>query len=320
LSLCACGVWAEGWPELEKLIEPLVDSALANASTIERPGNLEVGIDIVIEGYREDLYIVPLALDRARSLLAERGAAIIIGKPKSGKTRLALELLHEQADTFVVVPHADIPPAQFEPAGLAGRQLVLFLDDLQQAAPTMDPLGWWRLKQATGKRCLILCTSRDGRDWQRVQEQPRLKTLLAAVDDRLVVSVSADGTEFTREQADQLAASLRLSAAEVERRFDGTPGSLALDLTEMRRRCAGRYVATCNSRGCWTPPGCSTPAARFSSGPASSRRLPNASAVTRSSARSSGRRSSGGRRRKDSAGLQLPSGSSGPTFPISRSA
>jgi TPR repeat protein len=230
-------VWAEGWPELEELIEPLVDSALWNAATFARPGRLEVGTDVVIAGYREDIYLEPPALGRARSALTERGAVVIVGKPKSGKTRLALELIRGQPEALVAVPHLDFPPAEFEPAGLAGRELVLFFDDLQQTGPSSDPLMWRRrLEAATGRPCPIICTSRDGSDWKRVQEQPRLQALLALLGGQAVVFTSGEGAEFTQEQGERLADSLGLSAAEIERRFDGTPGSLVLDLADMRRR------------------------------------------------------------------------------------
>ena len=230
-------VWAEGWPALEDLIEPLVDSVLWNAATFTRPRRLDVGTDVVIAGYREDVYLEPPALGPARSALAERGGVVVVGKPKSGKTRLALELLRDQTDALVLVPHLDVPPAEFEPAGLAGRDLVLFFDDLQQAGPSSDPLMWQRrLEAATDRPCPIICTSRDGRDWKRVQEHPRLQALLAQLGGQAVVLTSGEGAELTHEQGEELAALLGLSAAEVERRFDGTPGSLVLDLADMRRR------------------------------------------------------------------------------------
>ena len=232
--------WADGWPELAALIEPFVDGALARAATIRRIDRLAIGTDVVVAKYRADLHVQRDVDDEAFDVLRDRGNLIVTGRPRSGKTVLALELLRRsRPGALIVLPHADTPPPEFEEAGLTGRELVLFVDDLHQTALGLDPLEWQRrLEAAAGRDCPIVCTCRDGHDWRAVRERPRIMRMLEQFGDAIVyTSQSGDhGHDLTEEEGRELAARLGLADADFEQRFDGTPGSLTLDLGAMRRR------------------------------------------------------------------------------------
>lgn len=237
-------VWAEGWDALATAVEPLIDRSLRNATKVKRASALEVSEDVVIARYRSDLYVEREADHRARTALEQSGGVVIVGKPGSGKTRLAWELLREQEDALVVIPDSSSskPPDAFEEAGLIGNRVMLFFDDLHGVARTMQPLKWRnRLEKASKRSCLLVCTTRDGLDWQEVdKEQARLLDKLGA--DAVVFASEVggpgeeDGEDLSKKQAEQLAEALGLSGEEFARRFDGTPGSLVLDLKDMRRR------------------------------------------------------------------------------------
>src|SRR5829696_8144494 len=93
-------------------------------------------------------------------------------------------------------------PTEFEAAGLTGRKLALLFDDLHQRALTSDPLKWMRrLLEATGEPPLVVCTSRDGSDWTRAREQPRLRMLLDQSGEEQVISMSVGGADLTEEEA-----------------------------------------------------------------------------------------------------------------------
>jgi TPR repeat protein len=235
-------VWADGWPELQQLIEPLIDRELRAAATIKPARTLEIERDILISkrGFAP-AYIEREALVKARKLLAQPRPILVVGRPMSGKSRLALELLKERDSVLVVIPRGDELPARFETAGIAGRRLALFFDDLQMRSfSTFNPLEWHRrLEEASGEPCLFICTSRDGDDLKRVKDQPRLKALLDHIGTDGIVFTSdtiGGGQDLTPEEGLALAMKLGLRREEFEERFDGTPGSLTLDLAEMRRR------------------------------------------------------------------------------------
>ena len=96
-----------------------------------------------------------------------------------------------------------------------------------------------RLENAGVRSFRLICTSRDGTDWARVEEHQRQIVHRFGPNCRVYTSRSAaKGSDVTLEEGKALAAMLNLSLsdAEFERRFDGTPGSLTLDLAEMGQR------------------------------------------------------------------------------------
>ena len=247
--LVPLSVWAEGWPALKDLIEPLVDGKLRGAATVKRSADLSVGIgtDVVVAGYRPKVYVEREVDDLARRALDERGGVVVVGRPLSGKSRLAVELLREDPRAVLVIPRLDspAPPESFEASGFAGEDAVLLFDDLHRTAETFQTLAWRRaFEEATGRPCKVVCASRDGGDWRRVEtEQGRLLQELgeeATVFASRVGEPSRQrGEDLPREQGRELADELSMGAAEFRRRFDGTPGSLLLDLDDMRRRYEG---------------------------------------------------------------------------------
>src|SRR5260370_22340393 len=60
--LVPLGVWAQGWPALAALIEPLIDPRLRHAATVKPARSLEIGPDVLIPGYRSDVYTQTAAL------------------------------------------------------------------------------------------------------------------------------------------------------------------------------------------------------------------------------------------------------------------
>lgn len=127
-------VWAEGWGALDAAIEPLIDKNLRRAATVKWASALDVAEDVVIARYRSDIYVEREADNQAHTALEQHGGAVIVGRPKSGKTRLVWELLRRQEDALVMIPESSSgkPPDVFEEAGLIGNRVVLFFDDLHR--------------------------------------------------------------------------------------------------------------------------------------------------------------------------------------------
>lgn len=215
-----------------------VDITLGGTATVKRARELVVGTDIILARYRVTPYVWRTADDAARTAFDGHGGVIIIGRPKSGKTRLAYELLRWRQNALVIIPHADRPPSPDQLSGLARRDVILFFDDLHQGAETRRPLEWReRVQSITGRPCPLVCTTRDGKDWDRVKDQQgRLLDALGRDAGYVFTSRVGDrGADLTESEGLRLARALGRGGA-FQRRFDGTPGSLLLDLTAMRER------------------------------------------------------------------------------------
>src|SRR5262249_53311354 len=156
------------------------------------------------------------------------------GRPMSGKTRLAWQLMQNWPDALVVIPQSDQPPDKFETSGLSGRAVVLFFDDLHRVALTMDPLKWRRrIEDATRRPCPSPATARRGKDWNTVTGPPLPARLLESLGPAAVARTSRSeegGADLSDSQAEELRAALSMSADDMRRQFDGTPGSLLLNL------------------------------------------------------------------------------------------
>ena len=244
LYLVPLSTWADGWPELETLIEPLIDQRLHDATNIaRRVRDVTVGIsnpttarapDLVIAGYREDVHMTRPEAQAARRALVN--GLLIIGRPRSGKTRLAWDLIRTHPDAVLVMPHEPRPPTGFEIAGLRGRQIIVLCDDLHRDAEQFRPTLW---KDAFANCCAhpyLIATTRDGLEWQRVRDNQTV--LLDAIGEsgRVFTSKTPDGgTDLSFAAGRRFARQHGLEDV-FRRLFDGTPGSLTLGLNHMQAR------------------------------------------------------------------------------------
>ena len=249
LYLVPLSAWSDGWPALARLVEPLIDERLDGAAaTVRLARDLVVGLpsldadrdpDLVIAAYKE-AYVGRPVDARARVAFDASGGTLLVGRPMSGKTRLAFEILRGFPELLVVIPRQPSPPPEFEAAGLRGRELAVVIDDLHNSSNLQVQSLLWRrrLQDATGSRVRILATSRDGSDFRHLREHQQ--SLLQALAPESIVFLSSgegnDGEDFSFADASELGEQLGLSRADVGQRFDGTPGSLVLELQGMTDR------------------------------------------------------------------------------------
>jgi hypothetical protein len=202
---------------------------------------LELGLDNVIAGYEPDVYIEREVDGQARAALERRRGVIIVGRPGSGKTHLAWQLLQERPQTLVVAPNptSSRPPDKFEGSGLTGCQVLLLFNDLHKTAETMQPRLWrQRLEEAADKPCLLQCTTRDGEDWNTVNEAQELLLRELGADAVVYTSIVSSrgeikGEDFSLEQGWEL-----ITARGLEGRWDeleATFNDTRVGITRFRR-------------------------------------------------------------------------------------
>ena len=240
-------VWARDWPDLDRLIEPLVDGALRNAATVGLVRNLSVGMatrdgtrdpELVIAGYQEELYVERPEISRARDTLERRSGLLLVGRPMSGKTRLAWELVRDRSETrswyFHTMPN---PPGISRLRASPDGEIIVLCDDLHSRAEQLEPMRWRERLQQAPSTVRLIATCRDGQEWKRVRDsQERLLNWLEQ-DDRVFLSkVGEYGEDLPDDLAAEIGRKLKLSKHELSDRFDGTPGSLTLDLHAMSVR------------------------------------------------------------------------------------
>jgi hypothetical protein len=246
LYLVPLSVWAEGWEELDALIEPLLDERLRAAALVKRVRDVTVGIsgsstanghpDLVIAGYREDIYRTRPEVRVAEQALAGNGL-LIVGRPKSGKTRLAWQLIRDRPDAVLVIPKAPVPPADFETAGLSRRHIVMLCDDLHLDAEKLQPLRWRDRFDDAAIPVSIVATARDGLEWRRVRDHQAAFLEVITQHGRVYLSqTDGGGKDLPLGVAKDLARQFGLSDSQFASRYDGTPGSLTLDLRQMKER------------------------------------------------------------------------------------
>lgn len=220
-----------------------IDYRLLAAATVKPVKNLGVGLrpgggDILIPDFRSNVYLSRSADRQAKTALEQRRGVVIIGRPRSGKTRMAWNLLSQYPDTLVVIPHQGHPP-DFASNGLKRKDLILFADDIHLSAQTANLLAWWNSLARIGKSCRVIFTSRDGNDWNRVEtNQPQLAHQMGQ-ECRIYTSSSRGRiADLSKSEGIELAKLLGISLSEEQfaARFDGTPGSLTLDLDAMGSR------------------------------------------------------------------------------------
>jgi hypothetical protein len=153
----------------------------------------------------------------------------VYGPLAAGKTRLAFEVIRAELPGWTLLRWPRDPAAHPHFARLRGRRVVLWLDDIHTwATPTDGAIvaDLPRRLARAGARCVVVATCPDGQD--EVRTRRHLGSLLARLTPIRLAAVTAPETN-------QLIAALAKQGVAADGdAFDGTPGSLLLNIREMR--------------------------------------------------------------------------------------
>ncbi len=183
-------------------------------------------------------YFARDADDRARAAIRavakgddpeHRLGLIVFGPPLVGKSRLAVQALRAEVPDFplLIWPHGDTAPRPEALAPLAGKPLVLLLDDLQEFASQNEAGRVTEAVEYLRTACqplVVVATCRAGAD--RTAVEGAFPALLERLEKLSVLPMEVGSTE-----AQRFLQTMRDAHAELHAQsFDGTPGSALLDL------------------------------------------------------------------------------------------
>src|SRR5579883_746859 len=234
---------------------------------LQRVGALAGQAERFVPRYLQPFYLYRVADTEAREGLRSAAEAseeealgiCVFGPPLLGKTRLAWEAIQAELPDWALMRWPFEGQPALDLAAWRGRQIILWLDDLQKyaqlaLAPTLNDLP--RRFAAAGVRVVIVATCRDG------EAETRAATLLGPLLERLIPILPADVGE---NEAAWHATALQYQGIKLDRApFDGTPGSLVLNVERMRQerypalpksaQRVLRAIKLLRSAGIWTYP------------------------------------------------------------------
>lgn len=186
--------------------------------------------DFKIQGYRKAL--LPRGSDTTIENLLKNGKYVLItGKPKMGKTRASYEAIKKFENFSVIKPKPErieeIEKVKIPP--LSNKNFILFLDELQRFIDKNVDDVIDRLKEKS-KKLIVVATCRTGEELNLVKEEN-----LSLYREFTVIELE----EISKDDGKRLAEDIKKKDKEFEwktKQFDGTPGSVTLDLEDMKER------------------------------------------------------------------------------------
>ncbi|MCQ4573642.1 MAG: tetratricopeptide repeat protein [Candidatus Brocadiales bacterium] len=183
----------------------------------------------------------PGRLDEALSKLDDKGAdrkvvkkLIFKGAPKIGKTRAVYEKVFKRLGDFIVFAPSPAELGRLESLNIRpmstvkGLKVALFLDDLDEYVinSCLDLRGLVSRLEGACDRLLVVAALRTGEETDKIMEDREARRLLSNFQE-------IGFREISEAEAGQLAREVGIQDFEFD---NATPGSVVLDLKEMRRR------------------------------------------------------------------------------------
>ncbi len=161
--------------------------------------------------------------------LAKDKNILIIGKPKIGKTRTAYEAISKIKNFVVIKPKPidyDLKEIKFPP--FINKHVILFLDDLQRFADK-NVEGTIDIFKRESEQLIIIATCRTGEELDFVKEN-----ILSLHREFDVLELE----EINYGEAVKLIDEIKKENSDFKfnEQFDGTPGSITLDLDDIKAR------------------------------------------------------------------------------------
>ncbi|MEK7369699.1 MAG: tetratricopeptide repeat protein [Planctomycetota bacterium] len=189
--------------------------------------------DLGIEKYKNDDHYVPRESDEHLRRILEGGSpkVLVIGKTGAGKTRTLYEAIKERKDFVIAVPkHHTITPENSRKIAhsLRKKKVFLFLDDLDKYVKKVDIAMLIDQLENEAGSLTVLATCRTGDALDLVEKlEP---SFLRHFENRIRIELR----DLAPAEEEALAKSLDRAWSSTT--YNHTPGSVALDLPDMKTR------------------------------------------------------------------------------------
>nr|CBH36972.1 hypothetical protein BSM_04490 [uncultured archaeon] len=167
--------------------------------------------------------------DAIKNSLKKHENVLVLGMPKSGKTRSIYQALKAVFPDFYVIK---VPPKEVEQVcfSLLKRNYLLFFDDLNKFSDVnFDFNSFLKKVEAKSKNLIVVSTCRSGDEYISVKDKSMqfLKSTFTTV-------VDLDEYELNESEGEELAREAGVTWK--PNQFLGTPGSVILDIEDMKNR------------------------------------------------------------------------------------
>jgi Flp pilus assembly protein TadD len=167
--------------------------------------------------------------DAIKNSLENHENVLVIGMPKSGKTRSVYQALKAVIPDFYVIK---VPPRELKQFHfpLLKRNYLVFFDDLNKfIGANVDFNSFLKDIKARSKKVIAVSTCRSGNEYIKVlnDEAEQFKDTFRTV-------VNLDEYELNESEGEKLAIDARVTWK--PNQFLGTPGSVILDIVDMKNR------------------------------------------------------------------------------------
>jgi tetratricopeptide (TPR) repeat protein len=182
--------------------------------------------DFKIQGYKK-AHITRKSDTTIGVLLKNKEYILITGKPKAGKTRAAYEAIKKLENISVIKSKPEeIEIEKIKIPSLSNKNFILFLDDLEDFIDKKIEYVIDILKKRS-KKLIVVATCRTGKELDLVKaemyrqfETIKIEDISENDGEKLVEDIKKEDVNFKWNK----------------KQFDGTPGSVTLDLEDMTRR------------------------------------------------------------------------------------
>ncbi|CAD7766967.1 MAG: hypothetical protein DNFNHJIP_00372 [Candidatus Argoarchaeum ethanivorans] len=178
--------------------------------------------DFKIQKYKK-VYISRKSDVTIENILKNGKHILITGKPKVGKTRASYEAIEKLENFSVIKPRSEeIEIEKIKIPTLSNKNFILFLDDLERFIGRNIDEVINGLKEKS-KKLIVVATCRTGKELDLVKKElPSLYREFTNIELK----------KISEEEGRELA---KLAGLHLER-FDGTPGTIILDMNDMIER------------------------------------------------------------------------------------
>ena len=201
---------------------------LRNSFEVSKPVKKLTPVDFHITKYIE-FYINRESDKDIEDLLSQGKYIFITGIPMLGKTRMAYEATKKLNGFYLLKPKYETIDIKKLKLPLFKKKIVLFLDDIDKYVGKFSIDALIRKIKEKAKDFVVITTCRSGKEFEQVFAEKEMENLLTQCLNKKI-----EPRLLEKNEPKDLATEAKKDLNQIA--FDGTPGSITIDLRYMKQR------------------------------------------------------------------------------------